>query len=359
MLLSAGLGTRMRPLTLCVPKPAIPVLGRPIAVEILSRMRDHGIDHAVLNLHHLPEQVVKAVGERETAGLPELRYSLEQTILGTGGGIGKAADRLRGDGPILVHNCDFLSDIDLRGVLERHRQSGMLATLVLAPPRPGYSVVEIDRDGTVLSIAGRPSADPDEVEAGLLFTGCHVIDESVLDRIPENRASCIVADVYRPLIQERKLGSVVHDGFWWEFGTPELYLQGSLQLIDLPVDRRLAVTVHDTVQEINGNRVALGAGASLQDGARVVGRAAIGLACHVGKGSEIRDSVIMPEAWIGPGSRLDRVIVGPGVEIPADSSFENVMICGRVEADQETCRGARHEGDLLVQDFAGEAPSVA
>jgi NDP-sugar pyrophosphorylase family protein len=354
MLLSAGLGLRMRPLTHRVPKPAIPVLGRPIAVEILNKMKCHGVDEVVINLHHLPEEVVRIVGEGEPAGLPDVRYSREETILGTGGGLRRAAGMLRGDGPILVHNCDFLSDIDLQAVVAEHRASGNLATLVLAEARPGYSVVHVDRAGTVLSIADRPPVSPDRIEASALFTGCHVIDEALLDRIPVGRPSCIVADVYRELIEEGRLGSYLHHGFWWEFGTPENYLDGSLNLVDLPLEKRLAITTHDGVRKINGGVAAMGAGAVLQPGARIEGRAAVGLACLVGRNSEIRDSVIMPEAWIGPGSRLERVIVGPGVEIPAVSFFRNALICRRTGSGRDSAPGVRRDGDLLVYDFASE-----
>lgn len=354
MLLSAGLGLRMRPLTLRVPKPAIPVLGRPMAVEILNRMKEHGVGEAVINLHHLPDEVVRVVGEGKPAGLPGVHYSREETILGTGGGLGKASEMLRGEGPILVHNCDFLSDIDLQAVVEDHRASGRMATMVLTPARPGYPVVDIDGDGKVLSIAGLPDADPSQIAGSHLFTGCHVIDESLLDRIPIDRPSCVVAHLYRPLIEEGSLGSYLHTGFWWEFGTPERYLDGSLELIDLPLEERLRVTTHDPVREINGGRAALGPGAVFYEGARVVGRAAVGLACLVGKGSEIKDSVIMPEAWVGPGSSLERVIVGPGVEIPAHSEFQNALICGKPGSGCREDSGVRQEGDLLISDFAPE-----
>jgi mannose-1-phosphate guanylyltransferase len=354
MLLSAGLGLRMRPLTFRVPKPAIPVLGRPMAVQILNRMKEQGVNEAMINLHHLPEEVVRVVGEGKPAGLPEVQYSREKTILGTGGGLGKAATLLRGDGPILVHNCDFLSDIDLEAVVRDHRASGRLATMVLAPRRPGYPVVDIDRDGAVLSIAGLPTAATGEIAGSYLFTGCHVIDESLLDRIPSDRPSCVVAHLYRPLIAERRLGSYFHDGFWWEFGTPERYLDGSLELIDLPLEERLGVTTHDPVREVDGGVVALGSGAVLGEGVRITGRAAIGLAGQVGRDCEIEDSVIMPEAWVGPNSRLERVIVAPGVEIPASSTYKNALICGKTGADSDEGSAFKRDGDLLISEFASE-----
>jgi mannose-1-phosphate guanylyltransferase len=354
MLLSAGLGMRMRPLTFRVPKPAIPVLGRPMAVQILNRMVEQGVGEAVINLHHLPEEVIRVVGEGEPAGLPGVQYSREETILGTGGGLGKASRLLRGDGPILVHNCDFLSNIDLQAVVRAHRASGRLATMVLAAPRPGYPVVDVDSDGAVLSIAGLPVAETGEIMGSYLFTGCHVIDESLLDRIPSDRPSCVVAHLYRPLIEERQLGSYLHDGFWWEFGTPGRYLDGSLELIDLPLQERLGVATHDPIRELNGGVAAVGAGAVLHESVRITGRAAVGLAGLVGRDSHIEDSVIMPEAWVGPNSRLERVIVAPGVEIPANSNFSNSMICGTTGADHDEGLAFRRDGDLLISEFTSE-----
>jgi NDP-sugar pyrophosphorylase family protein len=158
MLLAAGEGRRMLPLTLNLPKPAIPVLGRPIVVQILHRLARHGVDHVVLNLHHMPEVLQQLLGENQGGAMPALYYSHEGTILGTGGGIGKAAPLLRGAGPVLVSNCDFMSEIDIGAAVAAHRQSGRLATLVLAPHRRGYSTIEVDRNGVVLSLAGRPAA---------------------------------------------------------------------------------------------------------------------------------------------------------------------------------------------------------
>ena len=238
--------------------------------------------------------------------------------------------------------------------MESHLASGKLATLVLAPERPGYSGVQVDGAGSVLSLASSPVVEPGRVAATHLFTGCQVIDEEVLDRIPLGRPSDLVVDVYRDLAAEGELGFWLHNGFWWEFGTPELYLEGSMRLIDLPLARRIEIATHDPVSPLHGGRVALGAGARLHDGTRIEGRAAVGMACLVGAGSVLQDCVIMPESWIGPGSRLQRAVIGPGVEIPSRFSCRGALVCNAYPTRTSLSPAVRRVGDLLVYELTAE-----
>lgn len=326
MLLTAGLGVRMLPLSRTLPKPAIPVLGRPIVTHILERLARAGIERAVLNLHHLPDVVRRAVEDSDAAMLPAVEFSHEEEILGTAGGIGKAAPSLRGAGPILIHNGDFLSDIDISAVMKSHMRSRMAATLVLAPSRTGYSTVDVDGEGRVLSLAGLPEVETGRVVGSYLFTGCHVMDESLLDAIPVGTASDIVRDLYRGLAEEGRLGFCLHRGFWWEFGSPELYLDGSLALLDLPDENRREVAACDPVFSFNSFIAAIGGGALLGDGARIVGRAAVAGGSRIGSGARLEDSVIMPGASIGAGCRLRRAVISPRVDLPEGTTVEEAIV---------------------------------
>ena len=149
MVLAAGEGLRLLPLTLHQAKPAIPVLGRPISIQILHRLGMFGVEEAVLNLHHQAESIKSALGGRVVPGLPNVRYSHEEALLGTAGGIRRAAPLLRDGEPVVVCNSDCLSDIDVGAALDAHRRSGCCATLVLAPARAGYSSVQTDARGRV------------------------------------------------------------------------------------------------------------------------------------------------------------------------------------------------------------------
>jgi NDP-sugar pyrophosphorylase family protein len=351
MLLAAGVGERLLPLTLNLPKPAIPVLGRPLALRILKRLGEAGIEYAVVNLHHRPERLRALIELDVEPGMPAVRFTYEDRILGTAGGLRNAAHLLRGDSPILVHNSDFLSDIDIAAATRAHRRAGGAATLVLVEEREGYSTIEIDRRGRVLSIAGDPVADPSEVAGRYTFTGCHLLDDDVLERIPAGGPSSIVP-IFRELAREGRLAGHVHDGFWWEFGSPGRYLEGVARLLDLPAERRRQVLDHDRVETSAEAVVAFGPGAQIDPTARLSGRTAIGMACQIGRASVIHDSVIMPEAWVGPGCRLQRSIVGFGVELPAGFSADGCVVCADPGPGTELPSATRRVDGLLVHPFA-------
>jgi NDP-sugar pyrophosphorylase family protein len=215
--------------------------------------------------------------------------------------------------------------------------------------------VEVDARGRVLSLAGEPRAEKGRVAGGYLFTGCHVIDEEVLDRIPPEGPSDIVRDVYRGLAEEGRLGSVVHEGFWWEFGTPALYLEGSLKLIDLPLERRVKIACHDPVQPIDRAMAAVGPGVNVDPQARLSGRLALGLASRVGRGCRVEDSIVMPESWVGPGCRLRRTIVARGLELPAGFEAEHAMVCRDLDPTASLPGSARRVDGLLVYSLDRDA----
>jgi len=348
MLLAAGLGERMRPLTQDRPKPALTVLGRSLAEQNLRRFTGSGIDLAVINLHYQPSVLRELLGDGGGAGLPAIEYTEEDPILGSGGGIQNASALLRGDGPFLVHNSDFLSDIDFQAMLEEHRDSQMAATLALVPARAGYSTVQIDARGRIISIAGKPEVAPDLIAGHFTFTGCHILDESLLDRLPRGESN-IVTDLYQPLAAEGRLGGYLHPGFWWEFGTPKSFLEGQLELLSIPESERSAIAEHDVVRAVSGaEAAAIGAGVEIEDSARLGGRCAIALASRVGEEAIIEDSVIMEESWVGPQCNLRRCVIGPQTELPAGFEADNALIVADLKLLEPLPRGIeRHEGLLI------------
>jgi len=350
MLLAAGYGERMLPITRVVPKPLIPVLGRPLAPQILSRLATEGIDEAAINLHHLPQQLREAFGDGTAFGLRALHFSHEeQRLLGTGGGLAHAAAHLKGAGTILVRNSDFLADIPLSKVIASHVRSGCPATLVLAPHREGYTKVAIDDRHRIVAFGGKTGGRH-------LFTGYHLIEESVLDLIPLDAPSDIVRDVYFGLAAEGRLNAHVHDGFWWEFGDPRSYFEGSMRVIALPAEQRVRLGDFDVVREVGGAVAAVGAGADLgAPGIALAGTLAIGMGVMVGKGARLEDTVVMPEAWVGPGSALRRCIVGSGTEIPSGFEATDALLATDVDRDAALTPGVERVAGLLVRRFSTAA----
>jgi NDP-sugar pyrophosphorylase family protein len=295
------------------------------------------------------------LGDGSALGLTRICYSQEEKLLGTAGGVRRAAPFLRGGETILVRNADFLADIDLTEVTAAHLASGCMVTLVLAPLRPGYPAVEVDEAGRVLSIGGKPKADPHRIAGRYLFTGFQLMEEEVLDRIPAEDPSDLVRDVYRGLVAEGQIASYVHNGFWWEFGSPQDYLEGSLSLIGMDQGSRLKVATTDPVEKIGPATVAVGTGADFHVGVELSGRVALGFASLVAEGTHIEDSVIMPEAWVGPGSCFKRTIVAPGTEVPAGFRSEDALVCSDTSSEAPLPPDTERLGGLLVRRLTPRA----
>jgi len=191
MVLAAGLGTRMRPLTLDRAKPVLPVLNRPLLHWTLEMLASHGVEEVMINLHYLPRSVRAAVGDGRAFGL-KVSYSFERDILGTGGGPRKVRHWI-GDETLLLLNGDVVFDFDLTALRRRHERGGAPATLALLP-NPDlrrYSPVITGPDGRVKSIAGLPR--PARGTASM-FTGVHILDPALLDRLSDKIASLVGLD---------------------------------------------------------------------------------------------------------------------------------------------------------------------
>jgi NDP-sugar pyrophosphorylase family protein len=305
MVLAAGLGVRMRPLTLVRAKPVLPVLNRPLLHWTLEHLARHGIDDVIVNLHHLPDSVTEAVGDRPF-GL-RIRYAHERPILGTSGGPRAVRDVL-GDEPFLLVNGDMLFDFDLTDLIARHRSSEARATLALLPnPDPRtYGSVVTDRTGRILSLAGLPRKARGTRS---LFTGVHVVDPGLLDRLPEG-ASDSVRDLYAPLVAEgeRVDGVRVH-GTWHDLGRPSLYRDTQLRL--LPGRGRDRVLVHPRARVSAQARVR---------------RAVVGAGARVGAEAVVERSVLWDGATVEAGARVEGAIVVSGAVVCRGESARGVAV---------------------------------
>ncbi len=304
MVLAAGEGLRLRPLTLLLAKPVLPVLGRPLLHFTLERLAAAGVTEAIVNLHHLPHTVRRALSDGSRFGL-RLRYSHERAeLLGTGGGP-RRARRFLGHEPLLIVNGDVLFDFDLGALLERHRASGALATLALRPqPRAGgYSAVVTARDGRILSIAGRPAAAIGRVS---LFTGVHVLDPALLERLPPGPSDS-VRDLYLPLLaQGAHLQGLHVRGPWYDLGRLGRYREAQLALLrgrDAWIDP--SARVHASARVV---RSVVGARCVLGPGARVW-RSVLWDGVRVGERAQVRDAILARRVRLDDGARVSGCVV--------------------------------------------------
>jgi NDP-sugar pyrophosphorylase family protein len=323
MVLAAGLGTRMRPLTLLRAKPALPVMNRPLLHWTLDLLAKNGVTSVMINLHHLPSTVMDAVGDGRMFGL-RVSYSREPRILGTGGGPRKVR-AFFGDAPFILVNGDMVFDFDLRGLVRRHEKARARATLALRPnPDPRrYSAVRTTKDGRVTSLAGLPR--PTRGTASL-FTGVHVLDPALLDRLPAG-PSDTVRDLYARLVEEGEtvLGVRVR-GKWFDIGSPALYLASQRALLAAGFGgAKGGVLVHPDARVHPSARVrrsVIGPGSVVEAGARVTD-SALWDHVQVGRGAQVRDSILASGTRVGVGEKMAGVVVtrrGRGqdtVKVPA------------------------------------------
>ncbi len=321
MVLAAGLGLRMRPLTLVAAKPVLPVLNRPLLDWTLLRLRRAGVREVMVNLHHLPETVVAALGDGHRLGL-RIRYAREATILGTGGGP-RAVRDFFGREPFLLVNGDVLFEMDIAALLRRHRESGARATLALrANPDPAvYSAVVTDRRGRLLSIAGQPLAAPGAVS---LFTGLHVMDPALLERLPVG-ASDSVRDLYIPLLAEgAHLQGLRLRGRWLDLGRPSLYLAAQRRLL-------------------RGRGSAIARSAHVSARARVRS-SVIGAQASVGRSARVEGSVLWPRSTVAPDASVRSSILTSGGQVREGERAEGVIVMPAAVLEQTQGAAAAGSG---------------
>ena len=223
VVLAAGRGERLRPLTERLPKPLVTVAGQPLIHYTLSYLSNCGFQEVVINLHHLGEQIRDFVGDGGKWDL-EVRYSWEDELLGTGGGIQKAASYLVND-TFVVMNSDIMVELDLGEVLRFHYENNAAVTMVLRkdPEVERFGVIEVDGYGEVKQFLGKLEV-PRVSRRRLMFTGVHVLEPVVFNHMPTDRIGFSIVDVYLSMLRsgERIMGYET-DGMWTDLGTPDRY----------------------------------------------------------------------------------------------------------------------------------------
>ncbi|MFO0556782.1 MAG: nucleotidyltransferase family protein [Polyangiales bacterium] len=231
MLLCAGLGTRLRPLTNERPKPLVPLLGRPIAAYALDALRAVGVRSIVANTHHLGEQVQPTLTPFTDRLSMSLETLHEPVLLGTGGGIRNALPRL-GQEPFVVFNGDVLAAPDIAQALALHKATSAQMTMILRedPKADALGSIEVDQDGRVVRILneGPPSQSPTRK---CMFTGVYIVSPDVRDDLPEN--GCIVRhSLRRWLARGDRVSAIIDDGPWFDLGTIASYAEVTFGLLD-------------------------------------------------------------------------------------------------------------------------------
>ncbi len=298
MILAAGFGTRLFPLTIDRTKPAIPFLGKPLVGYVAEYIAQFGFADVVVNLHHQPDSVIEALGDGERFGV-RIHYTREEPkILGTAGALDNARHLLEDD-TFLIVNGKIITDIDIAAAIETHRISGAIATMILKPnlKRERFTIVQTaDSRVTGFGDFAKPLTESEirdtehDVLSPLMFTGIHILEPRAFDYIPRGVYSDIVPTFYNPaLAAGEKITAHITEANWFELSTIPRYLDISLAMMD---------------------------GADVCHGEN----------CKISPNSTVRDSVIWDDVTIADDVSLYRTIIADGVTIEAGAHLENAAI---------------------------------
>lgn len=310
MILAAGFGTRLRPVTYTLPKPMVPLINLPLVAWAVESYLRAGVNDIVVNLHHLPEPIERYL--RDTYGHDaSFHFSYEQEILGTGGGIRRVRPQLSG-GDFFLVNGDTVQFPRYGALRDARQQFDAVAALTMrhAPEGDRFTAVYLDE--------GRVTGFGKGTGEALMFAGSHCISDRVFDHLPDTEFSGIVDGTYQPLLESGRevIAGIVDDGLWFDIGTPQRYLSASRALLEATVRQEVPLArgshvrgdsvLHETARSSRVTRTSIGARSIVQ--------------------GEVTDCAIWEDCVIGAGVKLERCIVGHGVELRGDIEAKDQMI---------------------------------
>jgi mannose-1-phosphate guanylyltransferase len=337
ILLAGGLGTRLHPLTEELPKPMVPVLGRPWLDRLVEWLAAHGITEITLSLRHGKEVVMDHF--REPPSGVEIRFAVEPQPLGTGGAIRYAAGQDPAE-TLLILNADIVQTFDLSSFLQFHRERNAQVTigLIEVEDPSAYGAVELDGDGMIRKFIEKPR--PGETESRWVNAGIYAFDPGVLSYIPEGREVSVERETFPALLAAgvRVYGCPCR-GYWKDIGTRDRYLALHRDILDgrcpIPVPghaqgpaiwKAEGVVVADSAHLVPP--VFLGPGTVVEEGARVGPWVVTGAGCRIGKGARVSEAVLWDRSTIGTGVVIRRSVLGYATGI-AGGTVEDAMLAGR------------------------------
>lgn len=333
LFLVGGQGTRLRPLTNQMPKPMVPVMGRPLLERNLAALKQHGIDEVVLSTCYQSEVIEQYFGDGSDLGL-KIHYVREDFPLGTGGAIKNCEKYF--DDTFFVFNADILSNINYSEMLRDHkRKKADVSIAVTWVENPSaYGVIEYDDDGFAYLFKEKPA--PHEVVSHYINAGVYIFEPSVLRRIPSGRPVSVEREVF-PNLLERGQKISVYKGcnYWLDIGTPEKYVQahqdafdGHLRLPEINFRERAVFSGPGT--RISGTAVLhgpiyLGCNVRIEPGAVVGPHVVIGDNSVVGRKCKISNSIIWNDVVLKDGAELSECIVTDGNTVEDSSRLKHVI----------------------------------
>jgi mannose-1-phosphate guanylyltransferase len=328
LILAGGEGTRLRPLTLAMPKPVVPVVNVPFLRYQLELLRKHGVNEVILSLGYQPQKIEAVLGDGSGIGM-RIHYVVEQSPLGTGGAYKNAEPLL--DGRTIVFNGDILCDLDLTAVLRQHHSHQATATLVLTRVQnpSAYGLVETTDDGRITSFLEKPSAD--EITCNTINAGTYILEPEVLKVIPHGENYSFERGVFPGLLHDqRPVYAFVSEGYWIDIGTPQKYMQVHQDILHRrfspPMTSAAATPSMAATARVDQNSQ-FGLGIVIGEMAKVQS-SSLGEGCRIGNSALVESCVLWPGVSVGDNARLVGCIIGRDCRIGRNAVISRGVVLG-------------------------------
>ncbi len=340
MIMAAGAGTRLNPLTQKVPKPMVPVVNTPILEFILKHLQKYGINDVIANTHHIAESIQNAYGGKNHVGI-NFQYVYEPELTGTAGGVKKTEFFFEPGDTFIVISGDALTDVNIEKLYEKHKKSGAMATMALKEipisEVAHFGVVVLDSNSRVTGFQEKPR--PEEAKSNLVNAGIYIFETDVFNYIPANQFYDFAKNVFPAMMANNELlYAHVIDDYWNDIGTIKQYKHSSLDILagkvnlDIPypeTENGWIAESADIADSVVFKGVSvIGKGSKVEDHVKLSENNIIGNNCIIKAGARIENSIIWDDVVIGENVSLDNCIIANNVKINPGISVQKDSVIG-------------------------------
>ncbi|NLP12885.1 MAG: NDP-sugar synthase [Clostridium sp.] len=339
LFLAGGFGTRLKPITNDLPKPMVPIMGRPLLERNIENLKKHGINEILLSTCYKPHIIEKYFGNGSKLGV-KISYISEDMPLGTGGAIKNAQNF--SDDTFIVFNADILSDIDISKMIRFHKQTGVIATIAVTKvDNPSaYGVIEHDENGFIKAFKEKPQ--PHESCSNLINAGIYIFEPELLNEIPSGRAVSIERETYPHLLQ-KGYNLAVYDGcsYWLDIGTPQKYLMAHSDILE----GKLPISEHN----FRENPKYISKTANISPDAQIIDPVYIGDNVEIGSSAVIGpNTVLNAHSFVGMGARLLGSVIWDHVDIGSRAAVVNSVVMSNCRIDKDS----EKNNSILAENYS-------
>lgn len=326
MIMAAGVGSRLEPLTLNVPKPLVPVCNRPVMDILLDNLKSIGINDVIANTYYLAEQIIKRYSQNNSG--TNFNYVKEETLSGTAGGLKKCQFFFDKGEDFVVLSADGLSNADIKKGIEIHKKSGAVATIGIKQlpmeEIPHFGVVVTDEEGFITEFQEKPAIA--EAKSNYINTGIYIFNYKIFDYIPENTFYDFAKNVFPVLLKERQINTFEIDGYWSDIGTLAQYKMSTQDVF-----RGDCMFVHEPLKKtFDGAYIS----ETVYDNVRFIGNSTIGNGCKIGKNVTLENCILWDNVIIDDGVTLTNCVVASNSSIHTNLSYQIIGANQKIEKEK-------------------------